>query len=75
LCLIVFVILAAGCLFGEEFESRKIKHEPRAAGLLMLGCMGVILCGLQPFLPASSPGPARFPNEWTGRRSTVMPFR
>lgn len=45
LCLIVFVVLAAGCLFGEEFGIQKIKygHAMATAGILI--CMGILLFG------------------------------
>ena len=66
LCLIVFVILAAGCLFGEEFGIQKIKHSHALLGLLLLGCVAVILSGLQSLLPASLIWSAPFPKEWTG---------
>jgi acyl-CoA thioesterase FadM len=66
LCLVVFVVLAAGCLFGEEFGIQKIKHSHALLGLLMLVCIGVILSGLQPFLPTSVNWSAPFPGEWTG---------
>jgi len=66
LCLIVFVILAAGCLFGEEFGIEKIKYSHALLGLLLLGCVAIILCGLQPFLPANFTWTAPFPKEWTG---------
>jgi len=66
LCLIVFVILAAGCLFGEEFGIEKIKYSHALLGLLLLGCVAIILSGLQPFLPAIFTWTAPFPKEWTG---------
>jgi acyl-CoA thioesterase FadM len=66
LCLVVFVILAAGCLFGEEFGIQKVKLSHALLGLLLLACIGVILFGLQPFLPASFTWSAPFPGEWTG---------
>ncbi|MCX6874293.1 MAG: acyl-CoA thioesterase [Verrucomicrobia bacterium] len=66
LCLIVFVILAAGCLFGEEFGIQKIKLSHTLLGLLLLGCVGLILCGLKPFLPAAFTWTAPFPGAWTG---------
>ena len=45
LCLVVFVVLAAGCLFGEEFGIQKIKygHAMAAGGLLI--CIGILLFG------------------------------
>jgi acyl-CoA thioesterase FadM len=51
LCLIVFVILAAGCLFGEEFSIQKIKLSHGMLGGLLVGCVAVILFNLNPFLP------------------------
>ena len=64
--LIVFVILAAGCLFGEEFGINKIKYSHALLGLLLLVCVGIILFGLQPFLPTNFAWTAPFPKEWTG---------
>lgn len=51
LCLIVFVILAAGCLFGEEFGIQKIKLGHGMLGGLLLGCVLVILFNLDPLVP------------------------
>ncbi len=51
LCLIVFVILAAGCLFGEEFGIGKIKVGHAMLGGLILVCIGIILIGLAPTVP------------------------
>ena len=66
LCLIVFVILAAGCLFGEEFGIEKIKHSHTLMGLVLLGCIGIILLGLRPLLPVAFTWSSPFPKEWTG---------
>jgi acyl-CoA thioesterase FadM len=66
LCLVVFVILAAGCLFGEEFGITKIKYSHTLLGLLLLICVGIILSGLEPFLPVHLTWSAPFPEEWTG---------
>ncbi len=41
--LIVFMVLAAGCLFGEEFGIQKIKFGHALAGLGLLVCIFVIL--------------------------------
>jgi len=65
LCLIVFVILAAGCLFGEEFGIQKIKHSHTLLGLLLLACVGIILVGLEPKLPAALQWTAPF-GKWKG---------
>ena len=45
LCLIVFVVLAAGCLFGEEFGIQKIKYGHAMAAVGLLVCMGILLFG------------------------------
>ena len=66
LCLIVFVILAAGSLFGEEFGIQKIKLSHAMLGGLLLACVGTILFGLDPHLPASFQWTAPFPKEWKG---------
>jgi len=66
LCLIVFVILAAGCLFGEEFGIQKIKLSHALLGGLLLVCVGTILFGLKPLVPAVFQWGAPFPKEWTG---------
>lgn len=66
LCLIVFVILAAGCLFGEEFGIQKIKHSHSLMGLVLLGGVAIILLGLKPLLPAAFSWTAPFPKLWTG---------
>ena len=41
LCLIVFVVLAVGCLFGEEFGITKIKVSHALLGSLMVLCIGM----------------------------------
>lgn len=51
LCMVVFVVLAAGCLFGEEFGIQKIKWGHGALGLLLLACVITIITsvnGIQP---------------------------
>jgi acyl-CoA thioesterase FadM len=66
LMLLVFVILAAGCLLGEEFGIQKIKLSHALFGGLLLACVGAILFGLDPRLPAQFQWSAPFPHEWTG---------
>jgi acyl-CoA thioesterase FadM len=68
LCLIVFVILAAGCLFGEEFGIQKIKLSHAMLGGLLLGCVAVILIGLDPLVPAPFAWTSPFQDEWRGAR-------
>jgi acyl-CoA thioesterase FadM len=66
LCLVVFVILAAGCLFGEEFGINKIKVSHALMGGLLVLCVGTILFGLQPLIPESFTWSAPFPESWKG---------
>ena len=66
LCLVVFVILAAGCLFGEEFGIQKIKLSHTLLGLALLACIGIILFGLKPLLPVAFSWSAPFPALWNG---------
>ena len=61
LCLIVFVILAAGCLFGEEFGIQKIKLSHAMLGALLLACVVAILFNLTPLIPAKFVWAASFP--------------
>ncbi len=66
LCLIVFVILAAGCLFGEEAGIQKIKVSHALLGGLLLACVATIIFGLKPLLPEPFKWTAPFPDQWTG---------
>lgn len=44
----VFVLLAVGCLFGEEFGIRKIKAGHALLGVLLLACIVKVLFSLDP---------------------------
>lgn len=66
LVLIVFVILAAGCLFGEEFGIAKIKLGHAMMGGLLVLCVAAILWGLDPLKPANFQWSAPFPDVWKG---------
>ncbi len=44
----VFVLLAVGCLFGEEFGIRKIKAGHALLGVLLLACIVTVLFSLSP---------------------------
>ena len=66
LCLIVFVILAAGCLFGEEFGIQKIKLSHALLGCLLVVCVVTILLGLRPFVPQPFRWASPFPDQWQG---------
>ena len=43
LSMVVFVVLAAGCLFGEEFGIQRIKFGHALMGGLIVICVAVIL--------------------------------
>lgn len=68
LCLIVFVILAAGCLFGEEFGIQKIKLSHAMLGGLLVICVGTILFGLKPLAPEPFQWTSPFQDDWRGPR-------
>jgi acyl-CoA thioesterase FadM len=68
LCLIVFVILAAGCLFGEEFGIQKIKLSHGLLGGLLLACVVTLLTGLDPLVPAAFEWTSPFQDQWRGAR-------
>ncbi len=66
LCMVVFVVLAAGCLFGEEFGIQRIKFGHGMLGGLLLACVVVVLFSLNPLLPENFQwGPVQ-PDAWTG---------
>lgn len=46
--MVVFVILAAGCLFGEEFGIQRIKLAHAFLGLIVLFCVIRMIMGLHP---------------------------
>jgi acyl-CoA thioesterase FadM len=46
--MVVFVILAAGCLFGEEFGIQRIKLAHAFLGLIVLFCVIRMIVGLHP---------------------------
>lgn len=66
LIMVVFVVLAAGCLFGEEFGIAKIKFGHAGMGLLLAVSVGVILFSLHPLVPANFQWGAALPHAWTG---------
>lgn len=66
LCMVVFVVLAAGCLFGEEFGIQRIKVGHAFLGGLLAVCVAVVFFHLQPLVPGSLDwGPAA-PGLWQG---------
>jgi acyl-CoA thioesterase FadM len=66
LCMVVFVVLAAGCLFGEEFGIQRIKIGHAGLGGLLVVCVVVILAHLKPLFPEMiSAGPV-LQDGWKG---------
>lgn len=63
--LIVFMLLAAGCLFGEEFGIQKIKYGHALSTVGLIVCIGVIL-----FVGGASSGSfiwkSPFETQWQG---------
>jgi acyl-CoA thioesterase FadM len=66
LCMVVFVVLAAGCLFGEEFGIQRIKFGHGMFGLLLLACVLAVLFNLNPLAPEGLKWGAADPQAWTG---------
>lgn len=66
ICLIIFVILAAGCLFGEEFGIAKIKLSHGLLGGLLVLSIGMILIGLKPVMPDVMQWGPPHPAQWEG---------
>jgi acyl-CoA thioesterase FadM len=46
--MVVFVILAAGCLFGEEFGIQRIKIAHAILGVIVFFCLIRVIAGLHP---------------------------
>ena len=66
LCMVVFVVLAAGCLFGEEFGIQRIKFGHGMLGGLLLACVVVVLFSLKPLIPENFQWGAVQPDAWAG---------
>ena len=66
LCMVVFVVLAAGCLFGEEFGIQRIKFGHGVFGALMLVCIAVVISNLHPLVPQNFRWDAELPGAWAG---------
>lgn len=64
----VLVVLAAGCLFGEEFGIRKIKFGHALFGGVLAVCIVVILFHLDPFVPDDFRWSAADETVWSGPR-------
>ncbi len=64
--LVVFVILAAGCLFGEEFGIGKIKTSHALLGATLAASVALILAGLRPLWPASLTWASPVAGSWQG---------
>ncbi|MEO7100090.1 MAG: acyl-CoA thioesterase [Luteolibacter sp.] len=66
LTMVVFVVLAAGCLFGEEFGIQRIKFGHGMFGALLILCVGVVIFSLHPLVPENIHWTAALPEAWTG---------
>ena len=66
LCMVVFVVLAAGCLFGEEFGIQRIKAGHAIFGLVLLAAVAALLATLDPPITANSGWAAPKPDLWEG---------
>ena len=66
LCMVVFVVLAAGCLFGEEFGIQRVKIGHAMLGGLLLACVAAVLFTLRPLIPDNLRWEATLPESWTG---------
>jgi acyl-CoA thioesterase FadM len=66
LCMVVFVVLAAGCLFGEEFGIQRIKIGHAGLGVLLVFCVVIILASLNPLVPENIGMGEIKPGVWTG---------
>jgi acyl-CoA thioesterase FadM len=66
LCMVVFVVLAAGCLFGEEFGIQRIKFGHGMLGAILLACVAVVLFNLNPLVPENLSWGAVAPDAWLG---------
>jgi acyl-CoA thioesterase FadM len=66
LCMVVFVVLAAGCLFGEEFGIQRIKIGHGILGGLLLACVAAVLFSLNPLIPENLQWGPVLPDAWKG---------
>jgi len=66
LIMVVFVVLAAGCLFGEEFGIQRIKFGHAIFGLLLLVCVATVLLNLKPLIPEGIGWKPELPEAWQG---------
>ena len=66
LCMVVFVVLAAGCLFGEEFGIQRIKFGHACFGAILAVCVGIVLLSLNPLVPGNLKWTPAAPDAWTG---------
>jgi acyl-CoA thioesterase FadM len=66
LCMAVFVVLASGCLFGEELGIRNIKVGHAFLGLLLVMAVVTVIASLRPLDPGRSVWGAADPSAWQG---------
>ncbi len=72
LSMVVFVVLAAGCFFGEEFGIQRIKFGHGIFGALLVVCVGVILFSLKPLVPENLQWAAVLPEAWAGPKNPKL---
>ncbi|MES2996176.1 MAG: acyl-CoA thioesterase [Verrucomicrobiota bacterium] len=66
LAMAVLVVLAAGCLSGEEFGIRKIKFGHAMFGLILVVCILTILFHLKPLVPVDFRWSEAASGAWNG---------
>jgi acyl-CoA thioesterase FadM len=66
LCMVVFVVLAAGCFFGEEFGIQRIKFGHAVLGGLLLVSIAVVVWCVNPLAGGALPWGAQQPAAWQG---------
>jgi acyl-CoA thioesterase FadM len=66
LTMVVFVVLAAGCLFGEEFGIQRIKYGHGMFGGLLLLCVAVVIFSIGPLATENFQRAEMLPDAWTG---------
>lgn len=65
-CMAVFVVLAAGCLFGEEFGIERIKVGHAFFGFIILVCIGLIIGHVGPVDFGKLPWTGAQAGNWKG---------
>jgi acyl-CoA thioesterase FadM len=64
--MVVFVVLAAGCLFGEEFGIQRIKWGHAFMGVLLAVCIGTVIVSAGPIDAGQFSWESLAPDLWKG---------